>query len=84
MMGRTAPAVRYRADLSVLPSGHWNLSARPWAYPMGRFYSDEPGCFSFETSGSSFGTALRESFDAFTAWVRRDKNAPFCGLPRKF
>jgi hypothetical protein len=24
------------------------------------------------------------SFDAFAAWLRRDKNAPVCGPPKKF
>ncbi len=76
-------AARYRADLSVLSSGYWRLDARGWGISRDGLYKDEPSCFSFEIAEVSFDTALRKSIDAFAAWLRRDKNAPLCGLNEK-
>lgn len=77
------PAARFRGDLMVLPSGYWQLSARSWGYTRGAAYSDASSCFTFEIAEVSFDTALRSSLDAFSAWLRQDKNAPLCGLQGK-
>jgi hypothetical protein len=79
----SAGSARYRADLSVLPSGYWKLDARAWAGDVRGTYADAAACFSFEISGVSFDEALRKSFESFEAWLRRDKNASLCGLPAK-
>jgi uncharacterized protein len=73
-------AVRYRGDLTVLPSGFWRLKARAWGTKPDGTYADAPQCFSFDISEVSFDTALRRSLEAFSQWLRYAKNATHCGL----
>jgi hypothetical protein len=81
-----APAARYRGYLTALPAGGWKLTVMTWAYGRGfsSTYVEDTSCFAFEVTEPSFDVALRESFDAFTVWLRRDKRAPICGLVLKF
>jgi hypothetical protein len=81
----SAPA-HYRGYLTALPSGGWKLTAMTWeSFSLHTLaYKEDTSCFSFEVTDPSFDTALKESFDAFAAWLRRDKDAPLCGLPKKF
>jgi hypothetical protein len=79
-----APAARYRGYLTALSSGGWKLTVMSWGYSSDAHFLEGPSCFAFEVIEPSFDTALRESFDAFAAWLRRDKDAPLCGLPKKF
>jgi hypothetical protein len=78
-----APAARYRGYLTALPAGGWKLTVMTWGYSFDSYVEDS-GCFAFEVTEPSFDTALKESFDAFSAWLRRNKEAPHCGLPKKF
>jgi hypothetical protein len=80
-----APAARFRGYLTALPAGGWKLIVTTWGYSsFDSNYFEDPGCFTYEVTEPSFDTAFRESFDAFAAWLRRDKNAMDCGLPKKF
>ncbi len=79
---RSAPGARYRGYLIAIPSGGWRLKVTVWGYSFDA-YLESPACFAFEIAEPSFDTALRKSLDAFTAWIRRDRNAINCGLPTK-
>ncbi len=76
--------IRYRGELTFLPSGRWRLDARAWSLSPDSAYMDLAGCFHIRFSEVTFDTALRDSLDAIAAWGRVNRDAVRCGLPGKF